>query len=165
MANGYSATSGPVQSNTLYASGTFATGGDFNWTTTRQSDTPGSAGALTEIARYDCPPATTMRFAGGRKFIMVLFNTAPAIMTAGNITLAIQHQDGSRTIFWKGGCVTLGTIDIQQDDLKKPGYTTTAYCSGPSGDVVVLLVDDGGTAWDFNNGNNVDNMPYDYRVG
>ena len=164
MANGYSASSGPVQSNTLYASGSFAAGGDFNFTTTRVSNTPGSAGALTEIARYDTPPATTMRFAGGRKFIMIL-QGASAQMTAGYITIGVQDQDGSRTIFYKAGLITLGAIAVQQDDLKKPGYTTTAYASGAKGDVVVLLVDDGGTAWDFDNAANVVNMPYDYRVG
>ena len=164
MANGYPQGSGPVQSNTLYASGSFATGGDFNFTSTRQSNTPGSAGALTEIARYDVPPATTVRFAGGRKFMMVLQGTG-AQMTAGNITIAVQHQDGSRTIFYKAGLITLGAVDIQQDDLKKPGYTTTAFASGGRGDVVVLLVDDGGTAFDYDSANNVVNMPYDYRVG
>ena len=164
MAKGYPAQAGPVQSNTLYASGSFATGGEFNFTSRRQSNTPGSAGALTEIARYDTPPATTMRFAGGRKFIMILNGTGGQ-MTAGNITIAVQHQDGSRTIFYKAGLVKLGAIDVLQDDLKKPGYTTTAYSSGSRGDVVVLLVDDGGPAWDYDNANNLVNMPYDYRVG
>ena len=156
---------GPVQSNTLYQSGSLAAAvPDANFTSVRTTDTPAATGSLTQLLAYDVPPATTIRFAGGRKY-MVQFDNAAAQMTTGNLTLAVEHQDGSRTIFYKSAFVTLASLADQTDDLRKPAYTTTVYASGARGDKVVVLADDGGTAIQAANANNNISLPYDYRIG
>ena len=157
---------GPVQSNTLYQTGSLAASPpDGNFTTVRTTDTPASAGAVTTMATYDVPPATTIRFAGGRKFMSQWVLSGGGVMTTGNLTLAVEHQDGSRTIFFKSAFLTFGSLSAQADDLFKPAYTTTVYASGARGDKVVILVDDGGTAVDVSLAGNAIVMPYDYRIG
>ena len=157
---------GPVQSNTLYQTGSLAASPpDGNFTTVRTTDTPASAGAVTTMATYDVPPATTIRFAGGRKFMSQWVLSGGGVMTTGNLTLAVEHQDGSRTIFFKSAFLTFGSLSAQADDLFKPAYTTTVYASGARGDKVVILIDDGGTAVDVSLAGNAIVMPYDYRIG
>jgi hypothetical protein len=160
------ASAGPVQSNTLYQSGSLAaTPPDGNFTSVRATDTPAAAGAITQLAAYDVPPATTIRMAGGRKFMTEWQLAGGAQMTTGNLTLAVEHQDGSRTIFFKAAFVTLAALADQVDDLKKPAYTTTVYASGARGDKIVVLADDGGTAIDVSQAGNNIQLPYDYRIG
>ena len=157
---------GPVQSNTLYQTGDLsASPPDGNFTTVRTTDTPASAGAVTTLATYDVPPATTIRFAGGRKFMSQWVLAGGGVMTTGNLTLAVEHQDGRRTIFFKMAFITFGSLSAQADDLFKPAYTTTVYASGARGDKVVVLADDGGTAIDVSLAGNTVVMPYDYRIG
>jgi len=157
---------GPVQSNTLYQSGSLAASPpDGNFTTVRATDTPASAGAVTTMATYDVPPATTIRFAGGRKYMSQWVLAGGGQMTTGNLTLAVEHQDGSRTIFAKTPFLVFGSLAAQADDLFKPAYTTTVYASGARGDKVVVLADDGGVAIDVSLAGQSITLPYDYRIG
>jgi len=157
---------GPVQSNTLYQNGSLAASPpDGNFTSVRATDTPAAVGAVTVLATYDVPPATTIRMAGGRKFMTQFVLAGGGQMTTGNLTLAVEHQDGSRTIFSKSAFITFGSLAAQADDLFKPAYTTTVYASGARGDKIVVLADDGGTAIDVSLAGNTIVLPYDYRIG
>tara|TARA_Y100000310_G_C20209820_1_gene590784 strand:+ start:42 stop:539 length:498 start_codon:yes stop_codon:yes gene_type:complete len=156
---------GPVQSQTLYQIGDMtASPADGNFTTLRQTNTPASAGAITELASYDVPPGMTVRLAGGRKFVAIIHN-AGAQQTTGTLIFAVEHADGSRTIFGKTPFVAFGAIGVQQDEQSRWGYTMTAYASGKRGDTIKVLVDDGGTAVQVANANTLIQMPVDYRLG
>lgn len=156
---------GPVQSQTLYAIGSMAASpADSNFTTLRTTDTPGAIGAITELASYDVPPGMTVRLAGGRKFVAI-FHHAGGQMTVGTLQLAVEHADGSRTIFGKMPFAAFGAINVQQDEQSRWGYTMTAYASGKRGDTIKVLADDGGTAVQVANAATLLQMPVDYRLG
>lgn len=157
---------GPVQSQTLYAVGSFAAAvPDSNFTTLRATATPGAAGAETMLATYDVPPGMTVRLQGGRKFRTYL-ESAPAVQqVTGALILVVEHADGSRTIFAKVPFLSFGTVAQQLDENFRNGYTMTAYASGKRGDSIKVLADDGGTAILPTTGNEIIDLPVDYRLG
>lgn len=153
----------PVQTSTLYWTGTGATASNFNFTTVSTS-TPGSAGTEKVIAEYAVPYGTQLRFDGGRGFEAFLALNGASQMTAGLFIMCVTRQDGSRKILVK---VPLGSFDTsanQKDVQKQVHYQSTIYAYGGLGEKVQLILDDGGAAFDGTETVTRIQIPYNYRI-
>lgn len=153
----------PVQTSTLYWSGTGATATNYNFTTVNTAPS-GTAGAQTTIAEYQVPYGTSLRFDGGRGFEGVIIANGGAQVVDGVFLLVVVRQDGSRKVICRQPLAQFGSGDEQKDVNFQSSYQSTTYAYGGLGETLQIILEGGGTAMDGTETTTRISLPYNYRI-
>jgi hypothetical protein len=153
----------PVQTSTLYWTGTGATATNFNFTTVNTAPS-GTAGAQTTIAEYQVPYGTSLRFDGGRGFEAVVVDTSGAEITNGVFLLVVVRQDGSRKVISRQPLAQFGSGAEQKDVNFQSSYQSTTYAYGGLGETLQIILEGGGTAMVGTRAETRISLPYNYRI-
>ena len=153
----------PVQTSSLYWTGTGATSSNYNFTSVTTS-TPATAGSQTTLAEYQVPYGTSLRFDGGRGMQVFLTANGGGQLTDGIFILAVVRQDGSRKIINRSPASAFSGSDEQKDVNKQTSYQATTYAYGGLGEVVQVIWEAGGTAFDGTETTTRIELPYNYRI-
>jgi hypothetical protein len=156
-------TNAPVQTSSLNWSGSGAVATNYNFTSVTTA-TPGVAGSQTTIASYQVPYGTSLRFDGGRGMQLVCLDGAGAQVTTGFLIFCVVRQDGSRKVINKTPLNAFDTAANQKDVNRQQSYQSTVYAYGGLGEVVEVILDDGGTVFDGTQAGTMLDLPYNYRI-
>ena len=156
-------TNAPVQTSTLYWSGSGAVNTNFNFTSVNTAPS-GTAGAQTTIAEYQVPYGTSLRFDAGRGFEAVIDDNATAQVVDGVFILCVVRQDGSRKIISRQPLAQFASSNEQKDVNFQSSYQSTIYAYGGLGETVQIILEGGGTAMDGTQATTRLSLPYNYRI-
>ena len=153
----------PVQTSSLFWTGTGAVTTNFNFTnvTTASSAT---AGSETVLAEYQVPFGTQLRFDGGRGIQAYLEATAGVQLVTGTLIMCVTRQDGSRKIIMRTPLAAFGSSNEQKDVNFQQSYQATTYAYGGLGEVFQVIHVSGGVAFDGTLTDTRMDLPYNYRI-